>query len=84
MKTVLNSVDWSLADLRATFEKNVGPSTLTAEAFGGLGLLYEDRNYVSMEARALILISRLLKKASTFVYPLIQFADSVYVVSTKK
>src|SRR5262249_1329532 len=74
---------WSLEALRTEFEKKIGPPTLTAEAFGGLGLLYEDRNHVSTKARALIAISGLLKEASIFIRLLIHFADSVYVVSTK-
>jgi hypothetical protein len=75
---------WSLADLRAEFEGKIGPSKLTAEAFGGLGLLYEDRDYVSTKAKVLIAISARLKKVSTFVRPLIYLADSVYVAATKQ
>jgi SAM-dependent methyltransferase/uncharacterized protein YbaR (Trm112 family) len=75
---------WSLLSLRNVFESKIGPSTLTAEAFGGLGLLAEDRHYVSIKAKALITISTLLKALSAFVRPLIRLADSVYVVSTKQ
>lgn len=55
-----------------------------AEAFGGLGLLAEDRAYVSGKAKVLIAISAWLKKASALVHPLILLADSVYVVATKQ
>lgn len=75
---------WSLASLRDEFEKKIGPSTLIAEAFGGLGLLAEDRKFVSTKAKVLIAISTLLKNASLFVRPLIHFADSLYVVSIKQ
>jgi ubiquinone/menaquinone biosynthesis C-methylase UbiE/uncharacterized protein YbaR (Trm112 family) len=75
---------WSLNSIREAFEKNVGPPTLMAEAFGGIGLLAEDRSYVSTKAKMLITLSALLKKASLFVPPLIYLADSVYVVSTKQ
>ena len=75
---------WSLASMRDIFETKIGPTTLMAEAFGGLGLLPEDRNYVSTRAKALISISTLLKRLSVFLHPLINLADSVYVVSTKK
>jgi SAM-dependent methyltransferase len=75
---------WSLASMRGLFEKKIGPSKLIAEAFGGLGLLAEDQNYVSTKAKLLIGISRLLKKLSLFVRPLIRLADSVYIVSTKQ
>jgi SAM-dependent methyltransferase len=73
---------WSLASMRHVFEKTVGPSSLEAEAFGGLGLLAEDRAYVSARAKVLITISLLLKKLSVVVTPLIRLADSVYVVSS--
>jgi hypothetical protein len=67
---------WSLASIRTVFDKNIGPSNLIGEAFGGLGLLTEDRNYVSAKAKVLI--------GSYIVTPLIWLADSVYVVSVKR
>jgi len=75
---------WSLASMRHVFEKRIGPVFLVAEAFGGLGLLAEDRNWVSAKAKILIPISALLKKISVLVPRLIRFADSVYVVATKQ
>lgn len=75
---------WSLASIRDTFEREIGPSTLSAEAFGGLGLLAEDLGYVSTKAKLLIAISILLKMLSLFVPPLIRLADSVYVVAVKR
>src|SRR5262249_53134895 len=75
---------WSLASMRAVFEKNIGPSKLIAEAFGGLGLLAEDRKHVSAKAKLLIEISQLLKKLSLVTPSLIRLADSVYVVSIKR
>jgi hypothetical protein len=70
--------------MRDVFERKIGPTSCLAEAFGGLGLLVEDRDYVSAEAKALIAISRVLKKVSGFVRPLVRLADSVYVVSIKQ
>jgi SAM-dependent methyltransferase len=75
---------WSLSSMHDVFIKKIGPTKLLAEAFGGLGLLPEDRKYVSVKARLLISISRLLKKLSLFVHPLIRLADSVYVISVKQ
>ena len=75
---------WSLASMRDVFESKVGPTSWEAEAFGGLGLLAEDRNYVSTPGKALISISTFLKKLSTFFRPLAHLADSVYIVSTKR
>lgn len=75
---------WSLAEMRRTFTKNIGPSTLIPEAFGGLGLLVKDWRLVSTKAKMLIIISLLMKKISRIIKPLICLADSVYVVSTKR
>jgi SAM-dependent methyltransferase/uncharacterized protein YbaR (Trm112 family) len=75
---------WSLAAMRDVFERAVGPVNIAAEAFGGLGLLAEDRRHVSAKAKALITISTLLKKLALFVPPLIRLADSVYVAATKR
>jgi SAM-dependent methyltransferase len=74
---------WSLGAMRRVFEKNIGSAKLIAEAFGGLGLLAEDRMYVSPRARLLIKFSELLKKLSTLIPAMISLADSVYVVSVK-
>jgi hypothetical protein len=75
---------WSLATMRDVFVKNIGPTELIAEAFGGLGLLGEDRNFVSSKSKLSIMISLFIRKLSLLVTPLIQLADSVYVVSTKR
>jgi hypothetical protein len=74
---------WSLTALQCTFEKNIGPTKLIAEAFGGLGLLTEDRVYVSALANFLISVSGLLKSLCRFLPALIWIADSVYVMSVK-
>jgi hypothetical protein len=70
--------------MRQVFERHIGPTRLTAEAFGGLGLLAEDRKLVSGKAKLLIAASTLLKKLSSAMPPLINLADSVYVKSTKR
>jgi SAM-dependent methyltransferase/uncharacterized protein YbaR (Trm112 family) len=75
---------WSLASMLNLFEKKIGPSKCTAEAFGGLGLLAEDIYLVSIKAKVLIAISELLKKLSIFVRPLVLLADSVYILSVKR
>jgi SAM-dependent methyltransferase/uncharacterized protein YbaR (Trm112 family) len=75
---------WSLASMREVFEQKIGPVCCMAEAFGGLGLLAEDQNYVSTKAKVLIAISLFLKKLSIFVRPLVYLADSVYIASTKQ
>lgn len=75
---------WPLAALRAVFARHIGPAAVQAEAFGGLGLLAEDRALVSAPARALIALSAVLKKLCVIVPALRNFADSVYVTATKQ
>jgi len=70
--------------MRTVFEQYIGPTKLVAEAFGGLGLLAEDRSYVSKTAKLLINVSLLMKALSSVAAPLIWLADSVYVVSVKR
>jgi SAM-dependent methyltransferase/uncharacterized protein YbaR (Trm112 family) len=74
---------WSLASMRQVFERHIGRTGLHAEAFGGLGLLAEDRTLVSSKAKMLIASSTVLKRLSAAVPALINFADSVYVTSVK-
>jgi SAM-dependent methyltransferase len=74
---------WSLAQLKRVFDKNIGRSTVIAEAFGGLGLLAEDWRVVSRKSKVLIVISGILKRVAQVIRPLIRLADSVYVVSVK-
>jgi ubiquinone/menaquinone biosynthesis C-methylase UbiE len=74
---------WSLDNLKKAFDKNIGPSNIIAEAFGGLGLLVDDWCIVSEKAKALILISLILRKIARVFKPLMRIADSVYVISTK-
>src|SRR5262249_27020837 len=74
---------WSLDNLKRVFYKNIGPSNIIAEAFGGLGLLVDDWWIVSEKAKTLILISLILKNIARIFKPLIRIADSVYVISTK-
>jgi SAM-dependent methyltransferase len=75
---------WSLASIRHTFELNIGSTKVSAEAYGGLGLLAEDKKYVSTGAKLLIAVSQLMKTFAVFVKPLIWLADSVYVVSVER
>ena len=75
---------WPLSAMRAVFEKQIGPCKLIAEAFGGLGLLPEDRKYMHGKNRLLITLSTWLKTLARIARPLIRLADSVYVVATKR
>lgn len=75
---------WPLPAIRSLFAEKIGPAQLEAEAFGGLGLLAEDRAYVSPKTKLLIDLSQFLKKLSAWLQPLITLADSVYVTAEKR
>ena len=74
---------WPLVQIKNKFNGNIGPSTVTPEAFGGLGLLADDWWFASGKAKVLIVVSIILKKTARIIKPLIRLADSVYVVSVK-
>ncbi len=74
---------WSLDSLRTVFGERIGRSVLVPEAFGGLGLLFEDWRHVSTGAKFLIAVSEFLKRFTRYFQPLIRLADSVFVVSVK-
>lgn len=75
---------WSLPSLRRLFEEKMGATAIVAEGLGGLGLLPEDWRVVSSRAKMLIVASVFLKKISLLVRPLVNLADSVYVLASKK
>lgn len=74
---------WPLSEMQRIFSKNIGPSTLIAEAFGGLGLLAEDWWIASAKAKVMIIISVAMKHLTRVFGMLIHVADSVYVISRK-
>jgi len=75
---------WSLERLRATFTRRIGPGRLSAEAFGGLGLLADDWSLVSMKAKLLITASGFIRAIARIAPALIRLADSVYVDAVKR
>lgn len=75
---------WKWSQLLHVFECAIGPSSISAEAFGGLGLLYSDRRNLPPTVRLAIVISEALKRAS-HVLPLLRFfSDSVMIESRKR
>jgi 2-polyprenyl-3-methyl-5-hydroxy-6-metoxy-1,4-benzoquinol methylase/uncharacterized protein YbaR (Trm112 family) len=74
---------WKWSELQRVFEYKIGPSSLSPEAFGGLGLIYSDRKSVPPAVRIMINISEVLKRLTTFIPPLKYLADSVFVESRK-
>jgi SAM-dependent methyltransferase/uncharacterized protein YbaR (Trm112 family) len=74
---------WSWSKLQRVFEQRIGPSTVSPEAFGGLGLLYSDRKSVPFAVRIVITISEMLKRLTKLIPVLKYLADSVFIHSRK-
>jgi SAM-dependent methyltransferase/uncharacterized protein YbaR (Trm112 family) len=74
---------WSLSKLQRVFEQQIGPSIVSPEAFGGLGLLFSDRKSVPFAIRIVITISEILKRLTKVLPALRYLADSVFVHSRK-
>ena len=70
---------WKWPELQRVFECKIGPSIVSPEAFGGLGLVYSDRKNLPPTVRMVINISETLKQLSKLIPPLKYFADSVFV-----
>jgi SAM-dependent methyltransferase len=83
-RTVFDVRYWMLPHLREAFERAVGSSEIRAEGFGGLGLLYCDRDWLSARGRALVTVSEGLRRVATALPSLAWAADSVYVQATKR
>ena len=66
------------------FASNVGPTSLTADSFLGLGLQASDLDILSPLARMAARISGVGRKVSAVIPPVARLADSVYLQSTKR
>ena len=74
---------WKWSELQRVFDNTIGPSIISPEAFGGLGLLYSDRRSVTLAVRIVITMSELLRQVARIVPPFKYVADSVLVESRK-
>jgi hypothetical protein len=72
---------WRLRDLKAACEAAIGESRIAAEAFGGLGLLWCDRDMLRWSGRAVLSVSERLRRLSLKFPALALAADSVFVES---
>ena len=76
---------WTPAALKKMFlVDQVASVKLTPECYLGLGWLESDRKYLTTRNKAILSISNFLKKLSFFLLPLRSFADSMFVICTKK
>lgn len=73
---------WTIPALLQLFNA-VGPSHITVDCFGGIGLQENDAKFMPPHLRLALTISAKLRKASRYLSFLKYCADSVYVESVK-
>lgn len=72
---------WTPAELRRVFGDLIGPTTLSADCYFGLGLQSADAGMMSASKKLLLYVSRFLTRCSDSLRPLVLVADSLYVKS---
>jgi SAM-dependent methyltransferase len=72
---------WTLPELKETFTKIIGPTTITVDGFFGLGIQKSDIDLLPLRYRFVVYSSEFLRKLSKKVGWIKYFADSVYVKS---
>ena len=73
---------WSLRDLR-DLGSVIGPTELEVGGFFGLGVEPSDLRWMNRKGRIVIRASEAMRHVAQIVAPLIHFADSVYLRSSK-
>ncbi len=75
---------WTPRELRKTFSELIGPSELSVDGFGGLGIQRADRDLFPPSYRFIVDASEALRRLSAFVPFLENVADSIYVTSRRR
>jgi SAM-dependent methyltransferase/uncharacterized protein YbaR (Trm112 family) len=72
---------WTPRELKKTFSELIGPSELSVDGFGGLGIQPADRDMFPPAYRLIVDASEALRGLSSRIPPLGNVADSIYVTS---
>ncbi|MBI3828394.1 MAG: methyltransferase domain-containing protein [Planctomycetes bacterium] len=75
---------WSTGALRRTFSQRIGPTSIEAEGYFGIGLQPSDAHLLPWHLRCVLSCSEALRKLSSVLRPLVYMADSAYVRSVKQ
>ena len=75
---------WSPGELMETFKERIGPTSMTADCFFGLGIQPSDADLLPLRYRAVVYSSEILRRISTVFSPLTKVADSVYLESVNQ
>ena len=74
---------WTVPRLKQVFEKHVGPATVSADCYFGLGLQASDRHLMPRKVARVVEASETLRKTSLKFPWLACLADSLYVSAMK-
>lgn len=72
---------WSPRELESTFNRIIGPSTLSVDGFFGLGIQPSDIDMLPLRYQAVVRSSEVLRGLSERIPRLTNVADSLYVTS---
>jgi SAM-dependent methyltransferase len=75
---------WTPAELKETFQRTFGRTSMTADCYFGLGIQASDADLLPFRFRVVVALSELLRKASRLVAPLASVADSLYLESVNQ
>jgi len=75
---------WTLLELRRIFSQLIGPSSISADGYFGLGMQRSDVWMLTPGRRLLVRFSELLRKLSGYLPPMRYFADSLYIKSSRR
>jgi len=75
---------WSVSSMKCLFQRLIGPTGIEADCFFGLGLQATDRNMMTVVKKIILDFSELLKKFAKRIRFMVRFADSVWILSSKR
>ncbi len=75
---------WTLSEIRRTFSKLIGTSSITVDAYFGLGIQKSDVDILPPKFKLVVRCSEALRRMSVHIPLMTHFADSVYVKSSRE
>jgi len=75
---------WTVRELISGFEEEIGPAEVFVDGYFSLNPQISDLRFMPRRYRAIVRLSEVLRKTSTWFRPLIYAADSLYVSANRK
>jgi len=75
---------WTIRELISKFEEEIGPAEVFVDGYFSLNPQISDLRFMPRRYRAIVRLSEVLRKTSTWFRPLIYAADSLYVSANRK